>query len=98
MFPTNHLISVHVAVKIPAPNRFGYPYAYSCVENKFASELQLLEALFHLQCQWQFSRPYLQSMSPTNLFSVYESSSDHPNLVWSCNLCCNIDAYEMICW
>ncbi|KAK8681331.1 hypothetical protein V6N13_053735 [Hibiscus sabdariffa] len=63
MFPTNHLISVHVAVKIPAPDR-----------------------------------PYLQSMLLTNLFPVFESLSDYPNLVRSCNLCFNIDAYQLICW
>ncbi|KAL4340982.1 hypothetical protein GQ457_08G033050 [Hibiscus cannabinus] len=67
-------------------------------KKRFVSELQLLEALFHLQCQLQLSGPYLQSISPTNLFSVYESSSDHPNLVRSCNLCFNIDAYDLICW
>ncbi|KAL4342652.1 hypothetical protein GQ457_08G032930 [Hibiscus cannabinus] len=75
MFPTNHLISVQVAVKIPAPDNF-------------VSSSMPMPAF----------QPSLSCMTPKNIFPVYESSSEHPNLVRSCNFCCNIDAYELICW
>ncbi|KAK8644311.1 hypothetical protein V6N13_123621 [Hibiscus sabdariffa] len=66
MFPSNHLISFDIAVKIPAPDRFGWPYADSCIGKRLATELQLLKLSFIFNANG--SIPEL-----TNLFPVYES-------------------------
>ncbi|KAK9004158.1 hypothetical protein V6N11_001965 [Hibiscus sabdariffa] len=61
-----HYLNILITVKIPAPDRFGWPYADSCIGKRFASELQLLKLSFIFNANG--SIPEL-----TNLFPVYES-------------------------
>ncbi|KAL4333357.1 hypothetical protein GQ457_07G002610 [Hibiscus cannabinus] len=53
-------------LKIPAPDRFGWPYAESCIGKRFTSELQLLKLSFIFNVNGRI-------LELTNLFPVYES-------------------------